>query len=116
MLERTVEAAFSEEELALLDEVLCAVASSHRYNPGLATKLQTSAGRSLCRKVLELRDGSKLVREWPSGVWTEETGEAALREFERSGLTEAAFCRATGISRGRIRGWGRRLRPSPSSD
>jgi len=110
MLEPTVEAEFTEEELAILDEVLSATATSRRCDRQVALKLQTEAGRSLYRTVLEMRDGPRLVRDWPSGVWDEEMGEKLVREFERSGLTEAAFCRETGISRGRLRGWQRRLR------
>lgn len=108
-----------------------------------AALLQTKAGRSLCRQVQELRQAVRgvappreqqeqpieepkaeepkvspkaglLRTDWPSGEWTEEIGAAALAELERSGLGETLFCRATGISRGRIRRWRERLTGSPN--
>lgn len=48
-------------------------------------------------------------RDWPTGEWTEEIGRRAVLAMEQSGLSETAFCRASGISRGRIRGWKRKL-------
>ncbi|MCC6875749.1 MAG: hypothetical protein IT378_15690 [Sandaracinaceae bacterium] len=52
-----------------------------------------------------------LRRDWPTGEWWAEVAEQALTAWEQSGLSETAFCRTTGISRGRIRGWKRKLRP-----
>lgn len=41
--------------------------------------------------------------------WGEADGRAALKAFEASGLTRAAFRRETGISTQRLRWWRRRL-------
>ncbi|MCC6874237.1 MAG: hypothetical protein IT378_07995, partial [Sandaracinaceae bacterium] len=121
---------FSAEEIDVLDRVLSATA---RLGAGprleAVALLQSTARRALCRKVLGLRSASArasapsapvasaaaaeggLRRDWPTGEWSAEVAERALTAWEQSGLSETAFCRTTGISRGRIRGWKRKLRP-----
>ena len=145
--ERFVRAHFSADEVDVLDRILRAASArgagtvQERRRGGAL--LQGSAGSSLCRKVIALREGmrrspppssrpsrsstrgtlpwlaiaaisapldlSQLRTDWPSGEWTEETAVLMLSEHARSGLAETAYCTATGISRGRIRGWRRRL-------
>ena len=126
----------SAAELDVLDHVLGATAhfgAAKRLEA--ASLLQSSAGRSLCRKVHALRPVPVprsvarepvrpsavaapvgLRRDWPAGEWSVEVAEQALAAWEQSGLHEAAFCRETGISRGRIRGWKRKLRPSQAQE
>ena len=124
----------SGAELDVLDRVLGATAhfdAAKRLEA--ASLLQSSAGRSLCRKVQALRPVplprsvarepvrppspvAGLRRDWPAGEWSVEVAAQALAAWEQSGLHEAAFCRETGISRGRIRGWKRKLRPSEAQE